>query len=110
MPLIRAGLIGVLLLMTGGAILPEQRLTPPSVYVSKSACPFECCRYANWAATRPLVLLDRPGGHPVAKVSEGEQVLAITGEVITHQTPFKIRGHGPYDEGVPAGSVVYLLH
>ena len=64
----------------------------------------------KWAATRPLALVDRPGGHPVAKLSEGEQVLAITGEVITHSTPSRIRGDGAYNEGIPAGAVVCLLH
>jgi hypothetical protein len=57
-----------------------------------------------------VTLLDHPGGHPVANVQEGEQVLAITGEVITHPIRFKVRRDGPYDDGVPAGSIVYLLH
>jgi hypothetical protein len=82
----------------------------PRVYVSMGACPFECCRYGKWVANRRVVLLDHPGGRPVAKVAAGEQVLAITGEVITRPVRFQVRRDGPYDDGVPAGSAVYLLH
>jgi len=108
---IRANLISVLMLIPmGGTIFCQRRVGPPSVYVSKGACPFECCRYGKWVATRRLVLLDHPGGHPVANFSEGEQVLAITGEVITHPVRFKRSGDYPYHDEVPAGSAVYLLH
>ena len=93
---IRANLISVLMLIPmGGTIFCQRRVGPPSVYVSKGACRFECCRYGKWVATRRLVLLDHPGGHPVANVSEGEQVLAITGEVITHPVRFKRSGDYP---------------
>jgi hypothetical protein len=73
----RPGFLALLMLAsTSGVMLPQQRPAPPSVYVSKGACPFECCRYGRWTSNRAVTLLDHPGGHPVANVQEGAQVLA----------------------------------
>jgi hypothetical protein len=101
---------GLTLIPTGVRAFAQQNTAPPSSYISKNACPFECCKYGKWIARRPLVLLDRPEGRPVAQIREREQVLAITGEVHTYPLLFKVRRDGPYDDGVPAGSIVYLLH
>jgi hypothetical protein len=47
----RANLVPLLMLIPmGGTILCQQRASPPSVCVSKGACPFECCRYGKWVA------------------------------------------------------------
>jgi hypothetical protein len=90
----------------------EQAISPPKLYVSKGACPFECCTYQRWIANRTVSLMDHPGGRSIAHVRKREEVLAITGEVQTHPFRFQIEQKGPdkETEPVPAGSIVYLLH
>lgn len=102
--------VGLLLVLTANLGFSQQSSAPPKVYVSKGACPFECCTYQDWTARRPLRLLDQPGGRSIARIADGEQVLAITGEVHTKPLRFRITRNGSYDDGVPSGSVVYLLH
>jgi hypothetical protein len=102
--------IGLLLVLTANPGFSQQKSAPPKVYVSKGACPFECCTYQDWTARRPLSLLDRPGGRSIARIADGEQVLALTGEIHAKPLRFRVRRSGPHDDGVPAGSVVYLLH
>ena len=58
--------------------------SPPSLYVSKGACPFECCMYREWTANRDLELMDHPGGKPIAQIRKHDIVSARTGEVRTH--------------------------
>jgi hypothetical protein len=36
----------------------EQSTAPPQLYVSKGACPFECCTYRRWIANRTVALMD----------------------------------------------------
>ena len=54
--------------------------SPPSLYVSKGACPFECCTYREWTANRDLVLTDHPDGKPIARFRKHEVVSALAGE------------------------------
>jgi len=35
-------------------MLCQQNPKPPTFYISKGACPFECCRYGKWIARRPV--------------------------------------------------------
>jgi hypothetical protein len=100
------------IICAAGHIECEQVTSPPKLYVSKGACPFECCAYQTWIANRTVALMDHPGGRSIAQVRKREEVLAITGEVRTHPLRFAIEkkslvGAG---ESVPAGSTVYLLH
>ncbi len=90
----------------------EQSTAPPQLYVSKGACPFECCTYRRWIANRTVALMDHPGGKAIAQVRKREEVLAITGEVQTHPLRFQVKEKGPDKEAepVPVGSTVYLLH
>ena len=86
--------------------------SPPSLYVSKGACPFECCMYREWTANRDLELMDHPGGKPIAQIRKHDIVSARTGEVRTHPLRFRITQKGPdkEDVSIPIGSTVYLLH
>jgi len=102
--------VGLLLVLTTNLAFSQQRSVPPKVYVSKGACPFECCTYRNWTARLSLSLLDQPGGRFIARIGDGEQVLAMTGEVHAKPLRFRVTRDGSYDDGVPTGSIVYLLH
>jgi hypothetical protein len=64
-----------------------------------------------------LRLLDQPGGRSIARISDGEHVLAITGEINTKPLRYQLTTDSPYADSVPgkpqmmpAGSIVYLLH
>ena len=109
--------IGLLLVLTANIVFSQQSSAPPKIYVSKGACPFECCTYRNWTALRSVSLLDQPEGRSIARIGDGEQVAAITGEVHTKPLRFHLTENGPYADSVPdkrqmipAGSIVYLLH
>jgi hypothetical protein len=92
--------------------------TPPSVYVSKGACPFEGCVYRDWIAKNNLDVYDRPGGSSIVDhIRKGERVHAVTGEV--HCRPLRVvatRNHpepGSYEPTSPPikkGQVYFLLH
>ncbi|MFZ0592290.1 MAG: hypothetical protein WAM39_17650 [Bryobacteraceae bacterium] len=102
------------ILLTAGHSQCEQSAPPPQLYISKGACPFECCTYQTWIANRTVALVDHPGGKVIAQVRKGEEVQGITGEVETHPLRFQIKEKGlDFDkrtEPVPVGSTVYLLH
>lgn len=104
--------VAVIAALCSGRTNAEESLLPPQVYVSKGACPFECCRYGHWLANRTVDLLDRPGGSPITHLRKGEMVTAITGQVETHPLRFQIN-QKPLDHKinpVAVGSVVYLLY
>ena len=83
---------------------------PPSVYIDKGACPFECCTYREWVARTDVTLLDSPNGKGVVgQFKKGEKVLALTGEV--HSVPLRVVAHKDYPEaGVKSGDTIYVLH
>ena len=90
--------------------LPANESAPPSPYIDKGACPFECCTYRDWTANEGMALVDQPNGKKiVARIRKGEVVQAITGEV--HSIPLRVVAKVPYPEAdVKAGDVVYILH
>jgi len=109
---------GIILLVVFAAGLEAQKRTdtksdartssrPPAVFVSKNACPFECCTYREWVASRDVPLHDRPRGRVIGLIKKGEHVRAVTGEVITHPEPFRVTKK---ENGIPAGATAYLLH
>ena len=66
-------------------------LAAPKVYIDKGACPFECCTYRQWSVLDDTVLFDKTDGtRPVAKLSKGQSVTAVTGEVHLVPTPMKV--------------------
>lgn len=83
---------------------------PPSPYIDKGACPFECCTYRNWAATQEITLVDNPNGKKiVARIHKGEKVQALTGEV--HSIPLRVVAELEHpDAKVNRGEVIYILH
>ena len=83
---------------------------PPSPFIDKGACPFECCTYREWVANREISLLDQPNGKKVvAQLHKGEKVRGVTGEV--HSIPMRaIAKHDDPQTGLKAGDVIYVLH
>jgi hypothetical protein len=71
------------------AVIPclfGQDASPPKLpYFDWKACPFETCRYGEWAARKPITVYDtwEENRHEIARIVEGEKVLAETGVVIT---------------------------
>jgi hypothetical protein len=101
-----------LIFLAAGVVQGERSTSPPDPYISKGACPFECCTYREWIANRDLTVMDKPNGKPMAQLRKHEHVSANTGEIETHPLRFQIRQKGPDKEAVsiPVGSTVYLLH
>jgi hypothetical protein len=83
---------------------------PPSPYIDKGACPFECCTYRNWTASQGIALVEQPNSKKiVARIHKGEKVQALTGEV--HSIPLRVvAGQDHPDAGVKRGEVIYILH
>lgn len=104
--------LAVLTLVAAGTMQGQQANSPPVPYISKGACPFECCTYREWIANRDMTVMDKPDGKPIAQLRKHEHVSAITGEIETHPLRFQIKQKGPdkKDIPVPVGSTVYLLH
>jgi|SRR5580765_414605 hypothetical protein len=75
---------------------------PPSSYVLKGACPFECCTYRDWSVDKQTVLYLKPsvGSKKVGALETGESATGLTGEV--HATPVRFtvkRLHDAYNPG-----------
>jgi len=89
---------------------PKTEPTPPSPFVDKGACPFECCTYREWVADKEISLMDQPNGNKiVAQLHKDEKVQGVTGEV--HSVPLRaIARHDDPGTGVKAGDVIYVLH
>lgn len=64
---------------------------PPETYIAKGACPFEGCFYGKWKVLKDSFLYDKPNGKTVVgKISKGDQVVAVTGEVYVKPRPIAI--------------------
>jgi hypothetical protein len=102
----------VFLLVAVELVQAESPGSPPRLYVSKGACPFECCVYREWTANRDLELMDHPEGKPIGQIHKHEVVSARTGEIRTQPLRFRIarKGSDKEDVSIPIGSIVYLLH
>jgi hypothetical protein len=89
---------------------PAKEQAPPSPYIDKGACPFECCTYREWAAKEVIALVDQPNGKKVvAQLHKGEKVQGVTGEV--HSTPLRmVATYNTPDGKVKTGDVIYVLH
>ena len=101
------GKLGLLCVAAVGAVATDR---PPTPFIDRGACPFECCTYRKWRALQPLKLVDRPGGKKiVGRLRAGETVDALTGE--THSAPLAMEA--PVD--IPAarvrkGDPIFVLH
>jgi len=89
---------------------PAKEQAPPSPYIDKGACPFECCTYRGWTANQEIALVDQPNGKKVvARLHKGEKVQGLTGEV--HSIPLRvIAAYDDPNAKVKAGDVIYVLH
>jgi hypothetical protein len=91
---------------------------PPEPYMNWGACPFECCQYGRWLATRDVTSFpSRTADARVAEVvRKGEWVTAETGVAVTTRLgrmsatrPIQL-GQGRKRTTVPQGDVIYILH
>jgi hypothetical protein len=89
---------------------PANEQAPPSPYIDKGACPFECCTYREWTAKEAIALVDQPNGkRAVAQLHKGEKVQGVTGEV--HSVPSRVVATKDNPNAkVKAGDVIYVLH
>ena len=74
----------------------------PDTLVDEGACPFECCQYGDWTATRATPAFESPddGAKQAAVIPPGAAVTALGGFVRTVGQPFVVaRAHGPYKPG-----------
>ncbi len=80
---------------------------PPERYIARGACPFECCRYGDWAAMQDTELVAAPGDpRVVGRAMKGSRVDALTGEVHLRPEPFLAL---TADGGVPKDSIAFAL-
>ncbi len=88
--------------------MPSNR-KPPSPYIAKDACPFECCLFRTWDVLADTVLFDKPNSQTVVgHIRKGEKVEGLTGEVHIRPIPVVVR-HPPGYSEIKAGSIVFLL-
>lgn len=87
---------------------------PPSPYVSKNVCPFECCSYGTWSAIEDVTIFASPGSREEVGIAQkGEAVESVTGDV--HLTPIPvavvhaISAAGPGSVTVAEGEIIFLL-
>jgi hypothetical protein len=76
--------------------------SPPNVFVDKGACPFECCTYRAWRATKRTTAFSAPdkSSSVLNSIATGTQIVALTGEVHTTAGRFLVkRDHNQYKSG-----------
>lgn len=63
----------------------------PATYISKRACPFECCAYGTWTVVNDVKVYERPSftAPVLGLLTGGGNVEVTTGEV--HVTPGRAR-------------------
>jgi hypothetical protein len=98
------------------ALLLSVTLTVP--HFSWDACPFECCTYGRWTATRDVTVYTRRStSAPKAfTIPRGTKIVAVTGVVVTTKAG-RVRtlraltlGEGRKRVDVPAGEMISILH
>lgn len=103
-------LFQVLLSIVALLVLPATvflQKKPPTVFVDKGACPFECCTYGKWKTEKKIVLYARPDKRSkiVGSVPAKMNVTALTGEVRTIGGRFTVKK--PFEKYQP-GDVLWL--
>jgi hypothetical protein len=92
------------------AVHAAQSKRPDLPFFDWNACPFEGCTYGQWTVRKPVVVYDtwKRTRRQVAKLAEGDKVVATTGVVITYQ-PGIIRANVDLPEycGLKKGDIVY---
>lgn len=75
---------------------------PPTTFVDRGACPFECCTYRQWKTEKTTVAYARPDERSkiIGKFLKGAKVKALTGEVRTVASRFVVKkAHEKYRPG-----------
>lgn len=82
-------------------------MKPPSEYLAKDVCPFECCTYREWTVEKNVTLFDLPrGSKNTSELKQGEKVNGVTGQVYVRPTAVGIVfDHPPFKKG----DIVFLL-
>lgn len=104
-------LLAISLVLTGNSFAQ----TPKMPFADVGACPFECCIYRQWTATKNTVIYQQMRENsPVAfKVKGREKVTGVTGVVITTKAgTVKALKNFTFSNNkisVKAGNLFYLL-
>jgi SH3-like domain-containing protein len=108
----------------------DERSVPPLPYVEQGVCPFECCQYRDWRASRPMTAHDgwddprlTARRKTVFGIARGDTITAMTGLVMTTKAgrlrinkdatltsvPSRFPKQPPEKVSAHAGDVLYLL-
>jgi hypothetical protein len=85
----RFGLVAVTCVIMTPAICqelaPKPMSQPALPFFDWKTCPFEGCSYRQWTAAKYIVVYDtwKHSRHEIAQLSKGDQVIGVTGVVIT---------------------------
>ncbi len=106
-------ILGVLILLAAPqldpALIPQKAPKPSLPKINENACPFEGCQFGAWTATEDVQLYStwKEDSKPVAKISKGELVTAVTGIHITFE-PDEIQVTAPSPQyGLKSGDTVF---
>jgi hypothetical protein len=87
---------------------------PPMPYTDVGACPFECCHYGVWTASKPAIARQTYESKSAIafRIKASEKVTALMGIVITRKpgTVRMLKEHKFDKFTVPAGTLLYTLH
>jgi hypothetical protein len=89
----------VLWLSAPGVVTAAETRRPPTYYVDKGACPFECCVYRTWEVRASTTVYVEPKARAkiLGRLSAGTRVEALGGEVHTRPGRFVVgRPHATY--------------
>jgi hypothetical protein len=100
------------------ALVSDPQSVPHQPFLDRAACPFECCKYGQWVATKDVKSFSFHSTRSLASkvVRKGERVLAQTGVVVTTRLGRMVAmrsiqlGEGRKRVEVPKGDVFYVLH
>jgi hypothetical protein len=102
-------LVAILLFIASAAA----QIRPPTPFVDKGACPFECCTYRQWTVDKATIVHSTMSDSaPVAfRLRRGERVRGLTGTVITTQPGIAEALKDTVQDPVKlvAGDRIYLL-
>ena len=90
------------------SLTPQRAPKPALPKIDNGACPFEGCQFGAWTAMENVQLFSSwtEGRKPVAIISKGQRVTAITGVYITLE-PSEIEVTAPMPNyGLKPGDVV----
>src|SRR6476646_10394466 len=86
-----------------------QSKRPELPFFDWNACPFEGCKYGQWTVRKPVVVYDtwKRTRQQVAKLAEGDKVLAVTGVVITYKPGIIRMDHDQPQDGLKRGDLIW---